>query len=176
MKSRNFKQQNYMIYSFIGQPHSGKTTLANHLKTALNTANPDRDVYILDGDLLRKVLDNKDYSEQGRRKNIATAHAIARYLDSTENFDVIIAMVSPYLDLREKLKLEANEIVEIYVYTEDIRGREKFHVNNFEKPEQSYVAIDTTSVDELTSLNELLDKIDLYKSFQNGIFTEEKSE
>jgi adenylylsulfate kinase-like enzyme len=154
-----------MIYSFIGQPHSGKTTLANHLKTALNSANPDRDVYILDGDLLRKVLDNQDYSEYGRRKNISTAHAIARYLDSTENFDVILAMVSPYLDLREKLKLEAENIIEIYVHTKDVRGREKYHVENFEKPESEFIYIDTTNTDEFTSLNELLDKIELFKSF-----------
>ena len=154
-----------MIYSFIGQPHSGKTTLANHLKTALNVANPDRDVYILDGDLLRKVLDNKDYSEDGRRTNIANAHAIARYLDSTENFDVIIAMVSPYRDLRERLKLQSKDIVEILVSTKDIRGREKYHVENFENPENDFIYIDTTGVDELTSLNELLDKIELYKSF-----------
>lgn len=159
-----------MIYSFIGQPHSGKTTLANHLKTALNVANPDRDVYILDGDLLRKVLDNKDYSEDGRRTNIANAHAIARYLDSTENFDVIIAMVSPYLDLREKLKLEAENVIEIYVHTSEVRGREKYHVENFEKPQKNYIQIDTTNVDELTSVNELLDKIDLLKSFKNELW------
>lgn len=154
-----------MIYSFIGQPHSGKTTLANHLKTSLNIAYPSRDIYVLDGDLLRKVLNNKDYSEEGRRKNISTAHAIARYLDSNENFDVIIAMVSPYLDLREKLKLEAEKIIEIYVQTTDIRGREKYHVENFEKPENDFIYLDTTNTDELTSFNELLDKIDLYKSF-----------
>jgi adenylylsulfate kinase len=154
-----------MIYSFIGQPHSGKTTLANHLKTVLNSACSDRDVYILDGDLLRKVLDNKDYSEDGRRTNIANAHAIARYLDSTENFDVIIAMVSPYRDLREKLKVQAKEIIEIFVTTKDIRGREKYHVQNFENPESDFIYIDTTGVDEITSVNELLDKIELYKSF-----------
>lgn len=159
-----------MIYSFIGQPHSGKTTLANHLKTALNVANTDRDVYILDGDLLRKVLDNKDYSEDGRRTNITNAHAIARYLDSTENFDVIIAMVSPYLDLREKLKSETKDVIEIYVTTSEIRGREKYHVDNFEKPKKNYIHIDTTNVDELTSVNELLDKIDLLKSFKNELW------
>jgi adenylylsulfate kinase-like enzyme len=128
-------------------------------------ANPDRDVYVLDGDLLRKVLDNNDYSEDGRRKNISTSHAIARYLDSTENFDVIIAMVSPYLDLREKLKLEAENLIEIFVSTKDVRGREKYHVKNFENPESNFIYIDTTGVDELTSVNELLDKIELYKSF-----------
>lgn len=165
-----------MIYSFIGQPHSGKTTLSNHLKTVLNKANSDRDVYVLDGDILRKVLDNKDYSEEGRRKNISTSHAIARYLDSTENFDVIIAMVSPYLDLREKMKMESENIIEIYVYTTDIRGREKYHVENFEKPKSDFIYIDTTGVDELTSVNELLDKIDLYKSMKNGIFTKENPE
>jgi adenylylsulfate kinase-like enzyme len=164
-----------MIYSFIGQPHAGKTTLANHLKNVLNFNNPDRSVYILDGDLLRKVLNNKDYSEDGRRKNISTSHAIARYLDSTENFDVIIAMVSPFLDLREKFKLEAENVIEIYVFTSEIRGREKYHVENFEKPKKDFIYIDTTDVDEFNSVNELLDKIDLYKSLKNGLFTEENS-
>jgi adenylylsulfate kinase len=157
-----------MIYSFIGQPHSGKTTLANHLKTVLNSAYPDRDVYILDGDLLRKVLDNKDYSEDGRRTNIANAHAIARYLDSISPFnDVIISVVSPFLDLREELK-EATEVVEIFVHTTNIRGRENFHVADFEKPITNYIDIDTTDVDEITSMNELFNKIDLIKIRQNG--------
>ena len=52
----------------------------------------------------------------------------------------------------------------------------KIHVENFEKPEQYFVDIDTTDVDEITSLNELLNKIDFYKNFKNGIFTEENPE
>lgn len=146
------------IYNFIGQPHSGKTTLANHLKKVLEIANPSRKVFPIDGDILRQIIQNKDYSEAGRRQNITTAYNIAKYLDSTEDFDVIIAVVSPFFDLREKFKLEAN-VTEIFVHTTNIRGRENFHVENYQYPETNFIDIDTTDVDELTSVNELLEKL-----------------
>ena len=57
----------------------------------------------------------------------------------------------------------------MYVHTENIRGREKFHVQNFEKPEINFIDIDTTDVDELTSMNELLDKIQLIKNNNDGV-------
>ena len=60
-----------MIYNLIGQPHSGKSTLAVHLKNALDINNPLRKAFIVDGDFLRKLLNNKDYSEKGRRDNIS---------------------------------------------------------------------------------------------------------
>lgn len=148
------------IYNFIGQPHSGKTTLANHLKKVLEISRPERKVFIIDGDILRVIITNKDYSEAGRRYNITTAYNIAKYLDSTEEFDVIIAVVSPYLDIREQFKLEA-DVTEIFVHTTNIRGRENFHVENYEYPESNFIDIDTTDVDELTSVNELLEKINL---------------
>ena len=150
------------IYNFIGQPHSGKTTLANHLKKVLEIANPSRKVFLIDGDILRKIINNKDYSEAGRRENITTAYNIAKYLDSTEEFDVIIAVVSPFLDLREKFKLES-DVTEIFLHTTNIRGRENFHVENYEYPESNFIDIDTTDVDELTSINEIIEKISLLK-------------
>ena len=57
-----------MIYYLIGQPGAGKTTIANEMIT-----NPKRDTfaaYHIDGDDIRDLFDNKDYSEQGRRRNI----------------------------------------------------------------------------------------------------------
>ena len=155
-----------MIYNLIGQPHSGKTTLAKHLRTALEISNPQRKVFIIDGDDLRKILNNKDYSEQGRRDNIGKAYAIAKYIDSDHLHDVVIAVVSPFKDLREELKLTA-DVIEIYVHTTDIRGRENFHVENYEIPFLDYINIDTTNIDELTSTNELLDKIKQYKLEKN---------
>ena len=150
------------IYNFIGQPHSGKTTLANHLKKVLELENPTKKVILIDGDILRKIIQNKDYSDAGRRQNITTAYNIAKYLDTTEDFDVIIAVVSPFLDLREQFKLEA-DVTEIFVHTTNIRGRENFHVENYEYPDVDFIDIDTTDVDELTSLNEILDKLNLKK-------------
>lgn len=150
-----------MIYNFIGQPHSGKTTLAKHLRTALRINNELRLVYMIDGDKLRDLFQNKDYSEAGRRKNIERAYSIARYLQDLNPFnDVIISVVSPFIDLREELK-EATDVVEIYLHTTNIRGRENFHVADFEKPITNYIDLDTTDVDEITSMNELLNKIDL---------------
>jgi adenylylsulfate kinase-like enzyme len=152
-----------MIYNFIGQPHSGKTTLARHLRTVLRSNNEPPLVYMIDGDKLRALFQNKDYSEAGRRKNIERAYSIARYLQDLSPFnDVIIAVVSPFLDLREELK-EAEDVTEIYVHTTNIRGRENFHVADFELPVTNYIDLDTTDVDEVTSMNELLNKIDLLK-------------
>ena len=155
-----------MIYNFIGQPHSGKTTLANYLKKALEQHNPSRKVIIVDGDILRKITLNADYSEKGRRDNITNAYNIAKFLDTTEDFDVIIALVSPFLDLRQKLKFDAN-VIEIFVHTTNIRGREAYHVKDYELPETDFIDIDTTDVDEFTTLNELLEKIETYKKQQN---------
>jgi adenylylsulfate kinase len=156
-----------MIYNLIGQPHAGKTTLARHLRTALEINNPQRKALIIDGDDLRKILNNKDYSKEGRRDNISKAYAIAKYLDADFLHDVIIAVVSPFLDLREEFKLTA-DVVEIYVHTDNIRGRENFHVEYFEKPESNFIDIDTTDVDELTSVNELLEKISSIKYNDDG--------
>ena len=48
---------------FTGQPGAGKTTLAKELIRKLS----NEKVIHIDGDDLRDVLDNKDYSERGRR-------------------------------------------------------------------------------------------------------------
>jgi adenylylsulfate kinase len=149
-----------MIYNFIGQPHSGKTTLAKHLRTALEMRKKIGSVYMIDGDKLRDLFQNKDYSENGRRKNIERAYSIARYLqDLNPSNDIIIAVVSPFLDLREELK-DSIQVKEIFVHTSNIRGREKFHVADFEMPIINYIDIDTTDVDELTSVNELFYKLE----------------
>ena len=58
-----------MIYWFTGQPGSGKTVLADLLKKeALPHA------FRIDGDEMRELFANKDYSEKGRRANIDAAH------------------------------------------------------------------------------------------------------
>ena len=146
-----------MIFLFTGQPHAGKTTLAKHLRTALMVSNPVKLVYLVDGDDLRRIINNKDYSEQGRRTNIGQAIAIAKYLDDA-NYDVIVSLVSPYKDLRDELKATAN-VIEIYVHTTEIRGREAYHVADYQPPTENFIDIDTTGVDELISVNELLNKI-----------------
>jgi adenylylsulfate kinase len=145
-----------MIYYLIGQPHAGKTTLSKLLKQHLYPQN----IIQIDGDEIRDIFQNKDYSEQGRRKNIQRAQDIAKFLNA-KGFDVIMSLVSPYKDLRDELKLTSN-VTEVYIHTTDVRGRESFHVENYEKPTEDYISIDTSGVSEFTSLGELITKIGNY--------------
>ena len=145
-----------MIYYLIGQPHAGKTTLSKLLKQHLYPQN----IIQIDGDEIRDIFQNKDYSEQGRRKNIQRAQDIAKFLNA-KGFDVIVSLVSPYKDLRDELKLSSN-VIEVYIHTTDVRGRENFHVENYEKPTENYISIDTSSVSEFTSVGELINKINEY--------------
>ena len=68
-----------MICWLTGQPGSGKTTLANSLIEHLKSENPDIFIINLDGDDLRNINKNKDYSKEGRIKNISTAISIIRF-------------------------------------------------------------------------------------------------
>ena len=69
-----------MIYLFTGQPGSGKTTLAKKLQFWLQTdkKNWRKSVFHIDGDQLRELFPNKDYSKEGRYKNIGKAFDIAK--------------------------------------------------------------------------------------------------
>lgn len=138
-----------MIYLFTGQPGSGKTTLAKKLQMWLQTdkANWRKSVFHIDGDQLRELFPNKDYSKEGREKNIQKAFDIAKYLDNSGN-DVVISLVSPYRELREKFKSEC-KVQEVYCHTKTIRGREDKFALDYEPPIEFYVDLDTSdSVDE----------------------------
>jgi adenylylsulfate kinase len=125
-----------MIIHLIGQPGAGKTTLAQGLKKEI-VARP----IIIDGDDLRDIFKNKDYSEEGRRRNLTTAYNIARFLDA-KGFTPILAMVSPFADLREELKSSA-QVYEFFLTTTQTRGREDFFVKEYQRPTDNYIMIDT---------------------------------
>ena len=145
-----------MIYYLVGQPHAGKTTLSKLLKEHLFPLN----VIQIDGDDLRDIFQNKDYSEEGRRNNVKRAQDIAMFLND-KGIDVIMSLVSPYKDLRDELK-EKSDVIEIYVHTNDIRGRENFHVENYEQPTENFIDVNTTGVSEFISLGEIINKINEY--------------
>lgn len=138
-----------------GQPASGKTTLANMLIDYFKTNENDKEFFNIDGDDLRNLFQNKDYSKKGRYANIRLGMSIAAYLIN-KNKIPIISLVSPYRELREEFK-EKYKVLEIYLYTTEIRGREKYFVKDYEKPLQNFIEIDTTHQSEKESLNEILD-------------------
>ena len=145
------------IYWFTGQPGAGKTTLAKGLMNRLSLVN----FIHVDGDDIRDIFQNKDYSENGRRKNIEKAQDISLFLDS-KGFDVIVSLVSPYKDQRDEFKNKHN-VLEFYIHTEDIRGREDYHVSNYEPPTENFVDVDTTNVIEQISIGVIINKINEYK-------------
>lgn len=141
-----------MIYWFTGQPGSGKTTLAIELLKHL----PTNSIHI-DGDDLRLIFDNKDYSEIGRRKNIERAQDIALFLNR-KGHDVVVSLVSPYKDQRDSFK-NTSDCIEIYVHTTETRGRENYHVKNYEPPTENFIDVDTTNQTIEESTNKLLNII-----------------
>lgn len=139
-----------MIYWFYGQPGSGKTTLAKALKEQLELNN-HRMVQHIDGDELRHIFDNKDYSKEGRLKNLRNVNNIARYLNH-KGWDVVISVVAPYNETRNELR--DLDIEFYYVYTTEERGREDFFVNDFEINSED-LKLDTTNKSVLQTLNEI---------------------
>jgi len=138
-----------MIYWFTGQPCAGKTTLADLLKKEKPGA------FRIDGDDMRELFSNKDYSAKGRIDNVGTAQRIAHYLHN-QGRDVIVSLVSPYIDQREEFKtLLGDNIKEIYVHTTEPRERDHFKAIAYTPPLENFIDIDTTE----DSINESFEKI-----------------
>ena len=141
-----------MIIWLTGQPGSGKTTLANHLIKHLKEKNK---VINIDGDDLRLINKNIDYSKEGRIKNISSAISIARFL-AVKNHICILSIVAPYRFLRDELK-EDFPFLEVYLHTSEIRGRENYFADDYEIPvDPNHLSIDTGKLTIEESINEIL--------------------
>ena len=143
-----------MIYWFTGQPSHGKTVLANlfkerHLPNA----------YRIDGDEMRELFTNKDYSIKGRVTNVDTAQKISHYLHN-QGHDVIVSLVSPYVDQREEFKtLMGDNLVEVYVHTSEPRERDHFKSEAYVAPKTNFIDIDTTLDGPEESLSKLISQL-----------------
>ena len=130
-----------MIYWFYGQPGAGKTTLAKALLEKIDAVH-------VDGDDIRAVFNNKDYSKEGRVKNITLINNIVRFLDH-KGLNVVVAVVSPYKEIRDEM-LDLN-IEYYFVTTSEIRGREDYFVQDLQVGEKDTI-LDTTNI----TVNEIL--------------------
>jgi len=131
-----------MIVWFTGQPGSGKSTLAAALAVRLRVEG--RQVHVVDGDDLRQVLANPGYDRAGRERNVDRAQAIAGFLDGL-GFLVLVAVVAPYRAQRESFRRAAG-VLEVYLYTHEERGKEAYHVAEYEAPGEGGIVIDTGRV------------------------------
>ena len=149
-----------MIYWFTGQPGAGKTVLAELLKVKLEAPrNFAYKIFRIDGDEMRDLFSNKDYSIKGRIANIDAAQKIAHYLHNQEK-DVIVSLVSPYLDQREEFKkILGDQLIEFYIHTNTKRGREQYHVKGYQPPLDNFIDVDTTIDTPNESLNKIIQQI-----------------
>jgi adenylylsulfate kinase-like enzyme len=149
-----------MILVIFGQPHSGKTTLARHMSAEING-------WILDGDRMRHVFQDRDFTRPGRIKNLNRASDIAVFQHSMHP-SVIVSMVYPYREARDYLtkmckRLEI-PLVWVYLYYHEERGREHFHVQDFELPNHANLWLNTTNLSEDECIRHIKFYIDEYNS------------
>ena len=137
-----------MILVLFGQPCSGKSTIANEFPSYRN----------IDGDTLRELFANKDYSREGRIRNLNRASDIAHYL-YRHGTNIILSLVYPYKEARDYLNSLNEDVVWVYLTYDGERGRENFHAKDFEAPTEEHILHLNTS--ELT-LDECVNKIAAY--------------
>ena len=134
-----------MIVVLFGQPCSGKTTLAKQFSTYRN----------IDGDELRELFADKDYSREGRIKNLNRASDIAHYLHRHGN-NVTLSLVYPYKECRDYLNSLCEDVKWIYLVYELDRGREQFHVKDFDYPmKDEALYLNTEWLTEEECINEI---------------------
>lgn len=143
-----------MIYWLTGQPGHGKTTLAKALIRKLR--GQGNTPFHIDGDDLRALTENTDYSRAGRERNIEKAQTMAAYLASRQEV-VVVSLVSPYRDQREMLKARA-QVFEVYVHADEQRGREDRHVNEYEAPVSDFIDINTTDRSVESCVSQILEE------------------
>lgn len=126
-----------MIIWIFGQPNSGKSTLSLHVEALLGS----KCIAVIDGDDIRKGINNVDYSLEGRKKNIYLIQEMAAKFDLPDpKKAVIVAAVSPYRDMRETFK-NNNNVKEIYLFSDRINNNQ---VTGFEPPLKNALFLDTS--------------------------------
>jgi gluconate kinase len=122
-----------MIISLFGQPHCGKTTLA---KLLIESQTFDQ-YWNIDGDELRNIFKNKNYTREGRIQNLNRASDIAHYMNSIGSPGIILSLIYPYKEARDYLSGLTDQVRWVYLSYNGERGRENYHVKDFELPQES---------------------------------------
>jgi adenylylsulfate kinase-like enzyme len=87
-----------------------------------------------------------------------TPQDIAKFINA-KGYDVVVSLVAPYKNLRDNYKEELGGILkEIYVHTTNERGREHFHIEEYEIPTENFIDIDTTDIKPTESLKQILEQ------------------
>lgn len=170
-EAENINQKGLCIW-LTGLPCSGKTTVANRLKEFFESLG--KTVTVIDGDVIRQFLSNGDFSKEARIKNNLLAGYIASEIVKHGGI-AICALVSPYEETRQKVRLFFNDDEFILIHLNppmdiciqrDVKGMYKRamsgEIKNFtgisdeyEPPKKADLVIDTS----LNTVTETVGKI-----------------
>jgi adenylylsulfate kinase len=160
---------------FTGLSGSGKSTLAGELSKVLTRG--DIRHMVLDGDIVRQGLcSDLGFSKEDRVENCRRIAEVARLLLQA-GVTVLIPVISPYLEVRERIKnlFQPGEFIEVYVACplevceqRDVKGlyrkaRAGILANftgisdPYEPPLEPDILIDTSRLDKDQSIQILLE-------------------
>ncbi len=173
-------RKGYAVW-LTGLPGSGKTEIAKHLSNELIAAG--QSVEILDGDEVRKNL-SKDlgFTKEDREAHAMRVAYVAKLL-AKHGVAVIVALISPYRDFRQKARETVGEFVEVYVkcsletcikrdpkglYGKALSGK----INDltglqdpYEEPLTPDVSVDTEKLTPQQSVDEILTRLQELKYY-----------
>ena len=98
---------------FTGLSGAGKSTIAQEVQRQLQSI--DRNVEILDGDVVRTNLSKGlGFSKEDRDTNIRRIGFVSKLL-TRNGVASIVAAISPYREVRDEVRSEIGNFVEVYV-------------------------------------------------------------
>ena len=109
-----FKAKPAVIW-LTGLSGSGKTTIAKSLMEKFKTKSVVP--VMLDGDEIRQAIRQSGYDRESRRKHNLNVGFIASLFEKQGNI-VIVALISPYDDVRNEIRNMCGNFIEVYVCTE----------------------------------------------------------
>ncbi len=170
-------RQNGFTIWFTGLSGAGKSTISDRLVYKLSERGATR-IEVLDGDVVRTNLsEGLGFSREDRDKNILRIGFVCELL-SRNGVIAIAAAISPYREIRDKVRSLVGDFVEVYVKASmdtlvrrDVKGLYKKalagELKNFtgvsdpyEPPLHPEVVLETDSEDSETSVNKLLSALE----------------
>lgn len=98
-----------------GLSGSGKTTVANDLVNKLKKKSIA--ALLLDGDEIRHALKQHGFDEDSRKKHNLNVGYISSLFEKQGN-TVVVALISPYDDIRNEVREICNNFIEVYLSTD----------------------------------------------------------
>lgn len=103
------------VLFLTGLSGAGKTTIAKAVQQKLKETGVA--AVMLDGDEIRKAVQLTGFDEESRKKHNLNVGHMASLFEEQGNI-VIVALISPYDDIRNQIRGMCNNFYEVYVSTD----------------------------------------------------------